>query len=600
MPHSIVDSITIGVYLILLIAVGLRVRALNRNSADFFRSGCQGTWWLVGVSDFMSSFSAWTFTGAAGVAFEAGWSVAVIFLANAFGFLLNAIWFAPWFRQLRATTVPEIIRNRFGASTQQFYAWCNVPIRILYSSLHLSALAIFTAAAFGLNISDVIIVVGIVVLITAVTGGSWAVLSTDFIQMLILMPLTLLIATLCIIKVGGPIEFFNAIQDKGLADQFAPVKPHGMFPNGAYTWLWAGAMFLQGLFMSNSMTSASRYFAAKDGTAARKAALVAGGLTLLGGFVWFIPPITARLLFADEVLASTAAKPAEVAYAVASAKMLPAGLTGLMVVAMFAATGSSMDTGLNQTSAIITRDILPGLCRLTKRASVPERWMLTIGRISTALLGICIIQLALYFSGTKGAGIFEHMLALGSMLVMPMSIPLFLALFVKRAPWWSALFSMVCALVPSVVNMIDARAGNPWSFQKEIFWGVTVGTASFFATIPFWRFATADYRASVARFFETMHRPVDFAKEVGVESDNRQLRTAGWFAALIGSLVCLLALLPNPASGRIQILSIGGSVAALGLLMARAGRVRNTGSTGESQVPSVDDVAGAPNLGGTQ
>lgn len=574
MPQSIVDSITIGVYLILLIAVGLRVRALNRNSADFFRSGCQGTWWLVGVSDFMASFSAWTFTGAAGVAFEAGWSVAIIFLANAFGFFLNATWFAPWFRQLRATTVPEIIRNRFGASTQQFYAWSNVPIRILYSALHLSALAIFTASAFGLNISDVIIVVGIVVLITAVTGGSWAVLSTDFIQMLILMPLTILIAVLCIVKIGGPGEFFSLIQSKGLSDQFAIVKPQGSFPNGAYTWLWAAAMFLQGLFMSNSMTSASRYFAAKDGTAARKAAIVAGVLTLIGGLVWFIPPITARLLFADDVLASSAAKPAEVAYAVASAKMLPAGLTGLMVVAMFAATGSSMDTGLNQTSAIITRDILPGICRVLGWASPPERWMVTIGRIATALLGVCIIQLALYFAGTKGAGIFEHMLALGSMLVMPMSIPLFLALFIRRAPWWSALFSMTAALIPSAISMLSSRSGHPWSFQKEIFVGVTVGVGAFLGTVPFWRFATAEYRDRVAKFFTTMHTPVDFAKEVGVESDNRQLRTAGWFSALIGVLVCLLALLPNPASGRIQILALGGSVAALGLFMARAGRTR--------------------------
>lgn len=596
MPNSIVDSITIGVYLVLLLSVGLRVRALNKNSGDFFRSGCQGTWWLVGVSDFMSSFSAWTFTGAAGVAFEAGWSVAIIFLANAFGFLLNALWFAPWFRQLRATTVPEIIRNRFGAATQQLYAWCNVPIRVLYSALHLSALAIFTAAAFGLNISDVIVVVGIVILVNAVTGGSWAVLSTDFIQMLILMPLTILIATLCIMRVGGPIEFFSLIQSKGLSDEFAIVKPHGMFPGGAYTWLWAGAMFLQGLFMSNSMTSASRYFAAKDGAAARKAALVAGGLTLVGGLVWFIPPITARLLFADEVLASAAAKPAEVAYAVASAKMLPAGLTGLMVVAMFAATGSSMDTGLNQTSAIITRDILPAVCRALRFASPAERWMLTIGRIATAMLGVIIIQLALYFSGTKGAGIFEHMLALGSMLVMPMSIPLLLALFVRRAPWWSALFSMVCALVPSAISFADSRAGNSWSFQKEIFWGIGVGAVAFFATVPFWRFATADYRAAVERFFDTMHRPVDFAKEVGVESDNRQLRIAGWFAALIGSLVCLLALLPNPSSGRIQILIIGGSVAALGLWMARAGRTAPR--VGFSPV-GPDAVPGTPNLGGT-
>ncbi|MBS0198249.1 MAG: hypothetical protein JSR77_15960 [Planctomycetes bacterium] len=585
MPHSIVDSITIGVYLLTLVAVGLRVRALNRNSGDFFRSGCQGTWWLVGVSDFMSSFSAWTFTGAAGVAFEAGWSVCIIFLANAFGFLLNALWFAPWFRQLRATTVPEIIRNRFGAVTQQFYAWTNLPIRILYSALHLSALAIFTSAAFGLNIRDVIVVVGLVVLVNAVAGGSWAVLSSDFIQMIVLMPLTVLIAILCIVKVGGPGEFLSLIQSKGLGEQFAILKPHGAFPKDAYTWLWAGAMFLQSLFMSNSMTSASRYFAAKDGSAARKAALVAGGLTLIGGLVWFIPPITSRLLFADEVLASSIPKPAEVAYAVASSKLLPAGLTGLMVVAMFAATGSSMDTGLNQTSAIFTRDIWPSLCRVVGRKPTSDLWALRIGRLTTALLGVVIIQIALYFSRTKGTGIFEHMLALGAMLVMPMSIPLFMALFVRKAPWWSALFSAGCGLVPSAIALSQGGTEQEWSFQKEIAVGVSIGVIAFLCTIPFWRFARAPYRKQVARFFETMHRPVDFAKEVGVESDNRQLRIAGWFSALIGSLVCLLAFLPNPITGRLQILVVGGSVAALGLFMAWAGRARTPIPTSNAPLP---------------
>ena len=589
MPNSLIDSITIGIYLLVLISVGLRVRALNRNSGDFFRSGCQGTWWLVGVSDFMSSFSAWTFTGAAGVAFEAGWSVTIIFLANAFGFLLNAIWFAAWFRQMRATTVPEIIRNRFGAVTQQFYAWSNLPIRILYSALHLSALAIFTSAAFGLNVSDVIIVVGLVLLVNSVAGGSWAVMSSDFIQMLVLMPLTALIAILCIVKVGGPSEFYAMIDAQGLSQKFAIVKPEGLFPNGSYTALWAVAMFLQSFFMSNSMTSASRYFAAKDGNAARNAALVACGLTLVGGLLWFIPPITARLLFNDDVLASATAKPAEAAYAVASAKLLPAGMTGLMVVAMFAATGSSMDTGLNQTSAIFTRDIWPALCRLFRRPTTSDRWVLRIGRIATAVLGLLIIQLALYFSGTKGAGIFEHMLALGSMLVMPMSIPLLIALFVRRAPWWSALFSVGCSLIPSAVSLLQGQAGNPWSYQKEIFIGVTVGTVAFLSTIPFWRFASAEYRAQVTKFFATMHKPVDFAKEVGQESDNRQLRIAGWFSALIGSLVCLLAILPNPSSSRLQILSVGGSVAVLGLAMAHAGRRRTPAA-----LPPPHQIGGEP------
>lgn len=587
MPNSTVDTITIVVYLLVLVAVGLKVRSLNRNSGDFFRSGCQGTWWLVGVSDFMSSFSAWTFTGAAGVAFEAGWSVSIIFMANALGFFLNAAWFAPWFRQLRATTVPEIIRNRFGAVTQQFYAWSNVPVRILYSALHLSALAIFAAAAFRLDVREVILVVGVVVLVNSVAGGSWAVMSTDFLQMLVLMPLTLLIAGLCIARLGGPAEFFGAISAHGLTDDFAPIKPGGWLSPGAYTAAWAGAMFLQGLFMANSMTSASRYFAAKDGAAARKAATLAGVLTLVGGWVWFIPPITARLLYADEVAASLTAKPAEAAYAVASARLLPAGMTGLMVVAMFAATTSSMDTGLNQTSAIFTRDIYPALCRVLGRPVADDRRSLRIGRVATLVLGLIVMALAFYFTQTKGAGIFEHMLTLGALLVMPLSIPLFLALFIRRAPWWSALFAAGCALVPSAVSVF---AAEPWPFQREIAVGVATGVAAFLATIPFWRFASAEYRDLVRRFFTTMHTPVDFAREVGAASDHRQLRNTGMFASIIGSLVCLLAVLPNPWADRLQVLGVGGSVAVLGGLMNWYGRARQHPA---APAPAVERPAGA-------
>lgn len=585
MSTSITDYITIGVYLLVLVAVGLRVRRLNKNSTDFFRGGCQGTWWLVGVSDFMSSFSAWTFTGAAGVAFEAGWSISIIFLANAFGFFLNAMWFAPWFRQLRATTVPEIIRNRFGSATQQFYAWSNVPIRLLYSALHLSALAIFAAAAFGLDVRDVIVVVGIVVLINSISGGAWAVMSTDFIQMLVLMPLTLLIAVLCFAKVGGVGEFFSLIHARGLSDDLAIIKPEGKFPHGAYTAAWAAAMFLQSLFMSNSMTSASRYFAAKDGAAARKAALLAGALTLIGGWVWFIPPITARLFFEADVLAFSTAKPAEAAYAVASARLLPAGMTGLMVVAMFAATTSSMDTGLNQTSAILTRDIYPALCRIFGLSPADDRKSLLIGRITTGLLGIAIVALALYFAGTKGAGIFEHMLKVGALLVMPLSIPLLLALFVRNAPWWSALFSAGCALVPSAFSL---WAETPWSFQKEITVGVAAGAAGFCFTLPFWRYETSSYRNQVSEFFRIMHTPIDFAREVGQASDNRQLRLTGSFAALIGLLVCLLTVLPNPWSSRMQILAVGGSVAVLGLIMVWFGR------RSDRERGAIPDSAGQP------
>lgn len=571
MPNSAIEIVTIVAYLLILVAVGLVFRSMNRDASDYFRSGCQGTWWLVGASAFMSGFSAWTFTGAAGVAFEAGWSVSVIFLANAFGFLTNAVLFAPWFRQLRAITVPEVVRDRFGVSTQQFYAWANVPLRLLYSALHLYGLAIFSAAVFGLDLQVVIFGVGLIVLIYSVFGGSWAVMATDFLQTLVLLPLSLLMAGLCLMEVGGLGGFFQLIQDQGLSREFALVKPDALFPGGAYTWAWAAAMFLQAFFMSNSLGSASRYFAAKDGAAARKAAWLGAILMLLGGWIWFIPPMVARLLYEADVLAAPIAKPAEAAYAVASVKLLPNGMTGLMVVAMFSATMSSLDTGLNQTAAIFTQDICPTVARWFGKTGNRLKTSMRLGQGFSLVLGLAIIALAMYFSSTEGTGIFEYMLDIGAMLGIPLSVPLLMALFIRRAPWWSALFSTCAGIVPSILCMI---AQADWSFQRTVFVNVVAGVLAFVATMPFWRLQGPGYRRDVARFFRKMHTPVDFRKEVGVESDLRQLKVIGIFGIIIGLLIGLLVLMPNSAGDRWEIASVAAAITLTSSLLLACGRSR--------------------------
>ncbi|MFG0247412.1 MAG: sodium:solute symporter, partial [Phycisphaeraceae bacterium JB051] len=220
MNHLLAYSV-IGIYLVLLMVVGVVMQRFNRDSSDYFRSGCKGTWWLVGSSAFMGAFSAWTFSGASGAAYESGWSVAVVYLANAAGFAVNAIWLAPWFRQMRAITVPQVIEQRFGRVTQQFYAWINVVLGLLYAALWLYGLAIFVSAVFGLPIRGVVIAVGLAVLTYAVLGGSWAVMSNDFLQTLILVPITLLVAYLSLEAVGGVDVFWQRCTTGEYAGDFA-------------------------------------------------------------------------------------------------------------------------------------------------------------------------------------------------------------------------------------------------------------------------------------------------------------------------------------------------------------------------------------------
>ncbi|MDX1555880.1 MAG: hypothetical protein R3212_07640, partial [Xanthomonadales bacterium] len=227
-------------YFGLIIVVGLVFKKFSSNTDDYFKGGCKGTWWIVGTSAFMSTFSAWTFTGAAGMAYESGFSVMIIFLGNALGYFLNFLFMAPWLRQMRATTFPEAISMRFGEQTRYFYALYEVPMRILYAAMGLYSLGIFCSAVFGYNINYVIVVCGIVVLFYSATGGRWAVMATDFLQGLILVPLTIIVAWLCLEALGGVDSMFQAIEAKGLTEDYRMVNSAELF-GGAYTWGWASA-----------------------------------------------------------------------------------------------------------------------------------------------------------------------------------------------------------------------------------------------------------------------------------------------------------------------------------------------------------------------
>ena len=565
MSETSVEYVVIGCYLAVLVGVGMVFRRFNENVSDYFRNGCKGTWWLVGSSAFMTAFSAWTFSGAAGAAYEAGWSVLVIYLANSVGFAINGLFLAKWFRQIRAITGPEVIRLRFGISTQQFYAWMSFVMQTLYSSLHLLGLAIFCSAVFGYKIEQVIVVVGAVVLIYSLIGGSWAVTATDFLQTLILIPITILVGVLCLVKLGGVGALFQGIQNMGLSSAYGVFNTPDQFPLRAYTYAWAIAMLLKNVIGYNTLTSAQRYFLVKDGREAQKAAWLGFVLMTAGAFIWFIPPMTARLLFHAEVMAVDIPKAAEAAYAIASLNVLPLGMTGLMVVAMFAATMSSMDSGLNRNAAIFTNDIYPTLCRLFGRTAMQGKSLMRLGQVFSAVFGVCIVSIATYFANTEGRGVFEHMLNIGALLALPMAVPALMGLFIRTSPSWAAIVTVCVTLIPSAIGFFSAELfGETWSFQQKVFINLAVGIVVYLLTMPFWNHMPEVYKRQAQEFFDRMLTPVDFEKEIGIPNDLRQLKIIGSFAAVIGGVICTLVLLPNPLVGRLGILFVGGFVLGVG------------------------------------
>lgn len=603
-----IEYLVIGTYLLVLIGLGVAVRRFSKNASDYFRNGCRGAWWLVGASAFMQMFSAWTFTGAAGAAFEAGWSVIIIFAGNALCFFLVFLFLGPWFRQLRAITSPEVIRMRFGATTQQFYAWLQVLLGLLNASVWLWGLSTFVASVFDLSapaaslgLSEVqllIVVSGAIVLIYSVAGGSWAVMATDFLQGLILLPLTLLIAYLSLKHIGGFGAMLSQIEAQGLSEKYRLVNDADDFPLGKYGLWFAIATIIYKSVTNSTIVTAQKYFGVKDGAAARKAGLFACLLMVAGMVVWFVPPIVARLTMADEVLAADLSKPAEASYALISLHVLPTGLIGLMVVAMLSATMSSMDSGLNRNAAVFVRDIGPYFGRLAGRPDLSERGQFVMGQIVSVFLGVAIIGTSLYFAGVEGHGVFEWMLTIGALVGLPIAIPIFMGLFIRRAPWWAAIASILITVIPSSLGFVagsppswiaNSPVGplveNPWPYERLVFVNLAVGITVFLLTLPFWKNASAAYRTQVNDFFIRMHTPVDFESEVGAANDDAQLRTIGTFALVMGAFIGLLILVPgNDTPDRLAILFVSGCVAITGAAMLWAGaRMRNGRKAVESE-----------------
>ncbi len=575
---TIYDYAVVGLYFVLLLGLGWLFRKFSHNSSEYFRGGGEMAWWLVGASAFMASFSAWTFTGAAGLAYEFGIVVLVMYFANTLAFFLNAIWLAGACRQMRVVVVMEAVRARLGRANEQFFTWMTLPLQIVGSGITLYGLAIFCAPAFGFDLRATIFVAGLVVLLVSTLGGSWAVATSDFLQALMLISITLVVFVASLISVGGPVGLLEKLPATHFDLTASQASGMGL--------LWVVATLLERIAAQNTLLGATRYLSARSGKEAGRAALLAGLLFGLGSLIWFVPPLAARALHMDmAALLPGLVKPEEGAYVAMAHRCLPAGLLGLMVTGMISATMSSMDHGLNRNSGIFVRSFyLPVL-----RPAAGEKELVLVGRAATILFGLLIILLALLYSTWKDVGVLKLMLNASVMLGVPAVVPTFWCLLTRRSPDWAAwstvllclaissLFGVLPSLQP--VRVLAATWGGEGILDgiRENSYAI-VALTSFLAGSAWYLGCGVLFGVSAARtveikaFFNTLERPLDPGEMGDPSSISGQSTRIGRMAILWGGLMGLLLLVPNDFWGKVAVAFCSSFVAGTGVLLILSGR----------------------------
>ncbi|MCK5675953.1 MAG: hypothetical protein KAH99_02950, partial [Verrucomicrobia bacterium] len=395
---------------------------------------------------------------------------------------------------------------------------------------------------------------GVVILIYSTISGSWAVMTSAFLQSLVLMALSVVVAVLTLTSIGG----FG-----GMVEHVDPSK-FNLFNGDEHTWVWIVAYFSQIFMLFTSATGSTRFLAVRDGRNAKKAANFAAILFLIGPVIWFIPPIAASHFFPNlgELLPGLK-HPQDAAYVMMGLKILPHGLAGLMIMVIFAATLSSMDVAVNQNAGIITLNIYKPLIR----PHASERELFIVSRGSNVLCIIGIVAGALFLANQAEFALFDLMLILASVVGLPVSIPFVLMYWVKKTPTWSAPVSIILAAAYSYTSVV-----NDWSFGSRVFGIIMVGTSSFFLSKLFWRWTPEKTKGDIANFYETMNRPVDTEAEGVGSEDVGQLKMVGSMAMVVGAGLMVVVLFPNTLGARGIIAATAGSIFLIGWLMNRAGR----------------------------
>ena len=433
----------------------------------------------------------------------------------------------------------EAVRLRLGRPNEQFFIWLSYPVGWLVAGIQLYGLGIICGSMFNLDIRSTIVVCGISMIILSGLGGAWGVTTGNFLQTLILMPVTLVVAVYALRLCGGISNLVHKLPPESLNLTASHVPGFG-------AWFVA-AVVLDKLFNANSLQNSSGTFmAVNSGPEARKVALLGSGLFLVGCIIWFIPPLVARVT--DINLATSFPslyKPSEGAYVAVAIRCLPAGLIGLFATGMISATLATMDDSLSGSAAIITRSIYLPLIR--PKAS--EKEMVLVGRIATVFLGSVTILIAIMYTTWKNVGVFQLMQNFSALLGVPWPSRWCWSLIVRRAPDWAAWSSVVVSLImnaglTSLFSMPAPREflhGIGWGGFVELYRGqdyalfvmlnVAVGSLWYLgATFLFRDRLTPQRKEEVRDFFRRFNTPLS-KQEIEAEGSD-DYRTAG-----IGKLV---------------------------------------------------------------
>lgn len=395
------DWIVIGLFILAMIGIIVWVmKQKQNNSADYFLGGRDATWIAIGASIFASNIGSEHLIGLAGAGASSGMAMAHWEIQGWMILILGWV-FVPFYSRSMVYTMPEFLERRYNSLSRTIlslislisYVLTKVAVTVYAGGLvfqqvfgikELWGIDFFWIAAIGL------------VLITAlytIIGGMKSVLYTSVLQTPILLIGSLIILVLGFKALGGWDEMMSicsAVTVNDYGDSMTNLIRSNNDPN--FPWLGAlvGSAIIGFWYWCTDQFIVQRVLSGKNQKESRRGTIFGAYLKLLPVFLFLIPGMIAFALHQKYMaengtsflpLLANGNPNADAAFPTLVAKLLPAGVKGLVVCGILAALMSSLASLFNSSAMLFTIDFYK---RLKPKTS--EKKLVVIGQIATVVI----------------------------------------------------------------------------------------------------------------------------------------------------------------------------------------------------------------------
>jgi Na+/proline symporter len=258
-------------------------------------------------------------------------------------------------------------------------------------------------------------------------------------------------------------------------------------------------------------------------------------------------------------------------------KLLPVGMVGIIMAAMFSATMAMVSSDFNAIASVLTKDVYERLLR----PGAPEKQLLLVGRWITFGLGVLTTLLSLWIAVSQQQSLFNIMVTVLGTFMAPTLLPLLAGLTVRRLTWQGAFAGFMSGLGMGLFLLAVKtwwlpfhQANNPfgsmYTFEGLSLLANAAATMVGMVAGTLLSHRTPEEETRVAKFFDAIDTPIR-SDEVPGKGGNPSAPVLGISTIAVGLLLALAGIFSGSATARIIDISIGAVLIGIGFLFRRRG-----------------------------